>query len=111
MNAIHDIDALSMAMPYCHVVVPDSEMAGLLSRSGAGPRHGTKIITKLSALPGVLPELAGKAKDAPGDQTGWDWAGPWDGYCLDWAELVDGARRQPGYQRERLPETWQALIQ
>jgi hypothetical protein len=95
MNAIHDIDALSMAMPYCHVVVPDSEMADLLSRSDAGPRHGTEIITKLSALPGVLPELAGKAREAPGDQTGWDWAGPWDGYCLDWADLVDGVRRQP----------------
>ena len=95
MNAIHDIDALSMAMPYCHVVVPDSEMADLLSRSDAGSRHGTKIITKLSALPGVLPELAGKAQDATGDQTGWDWAGPWDGYCLDWADLVDGVRCQP----------------
>jgi hypothetical protein len=95
MNAIHDIDALSMAMPYCHVVVPDSEMADLLSRSDAGSRHGTKIITKLSALPGVLPELAGKARDATGDQTGWDWAGPWDGYCPHWADLVDGVRRQP----------------
>ena len=95
MNTIHDIDALSMAMPYCHVVVPDSEMADLLSRSGAGPRHGTKIITKLSALPGALPEPAGKARDAPGDQTGWDRAGPWDGYFLDWADLVDGVRRQP----------------
>ena len=29
MNAIHDIDALSMAVPYCHVVVPDREMARL----------------------------------------------------------------------------------
>ncbi len=39
MNAIHDIDALSMAVPYCHVVVPDREMASLLSRSGSGPRR------------------------------------------------------------------------
>ena len=45
MNAIHDIDALSMALPYRHVVVPDREMAGPLSRFGSGPRHGTKIIT------------------------------------------------------------------
>jgi hypothetical protein len=51
MNAILDIDALSMAMPYCHVVVPDSEMADLLPLSGAGPRHGTKVITRLSDLP------------------------------------------------------------
>lgn len=25
MNAIHDIDALSLAVPYCHVVVPDKK--------------------------------------------------------------------------------------
>jgi hypothetical protein len=95
MNAIHDIDALSMAIPYCHVVVPDREMASLLSRSGTGPRHGTKIITTLAALPDVLPELTEHARNAPGDQTGWDWAGPWDGYCLDWASLLKSVRDQP----------------
>jgi hypothetical protein len=93
MNAIHDIDALSMAVPYCHVVVPDREMASLLSRSRTGQRYGTKIITTLCALPDVLPELAEQARDAPGDRTGWDWAGPWDGYCLDWQSLIE--RRTP----------------
>jgi hypothetical protein len=72
MNSIHDIDALSIAMPYCHVVVPDREMASLLARSGAGPRYGTKVITSLSGLPGVLLELTEQARNAPGDQTGWD---------------------------------------
>jgi hypothetical protein len=95
MNSIHDIDALSIAMPYCHVVVPDSEMASLLARSGAGPRYGTKVITSLSGLPGVLLELTEQARNAPGDQTGWDWAGPWDGYCLSWDDLIRSARRQP----------------
>jgi hypothetical protein len=88
MNAIHGIDALSMAVPYCHVVVPDREMASLLARSGTGPRYGTTIISRLSDLPGALPELAAQARNAVGDQTGWDWAGPWDGYCLDWEELT-----------------------
>jgi hypothetical protein len=91
MNAIHDIDALSMAVPYCHVVVPDREMTNLLSRSGAGPRHGTKIITTLSELPDALPELVEKAQYTLGDRTGWDWAGPWDGYCLDWNDLRKSA--------------------
>jgi len=50
MNAIHDIDALSMAVPYCHVVVPDREMDNLLSRSGTGPRYGTKINTVYGRL-------------------------------------------------------------
>jgi hypothetical protein len=92
MNAIHDIDALSMAVPYCHIVVPDREMTSLLSRSGAGPRHGTKIITTLSGLPDALRELAEQARNAPGDRTGWDWAGQWDGYCLDWNDLLKDAR-------------------
>ena len=95
MNAIHDIDALSMAVPYCHVVVPDREMTNLLSRSGTGPRHGTNIITTLSDLPDALPELAEQARNAPGDRTGWDWAGQWDGYCLDWNDLLKSAPSKP----------------
>ena len=95
MNAIHDIDALSMAVPYCHVVVPDREMASLLSRSRAAERHGTQIIAALPDLPDALPDLAGQARNTPGDRTGWDWAGPWDGYSLDWSELASSA---PGQQ-------------
>lgn len=87
MNAIHDIDALSIAIPYCHIVVPDGEMASLLSRSGTGPRCGTRIISSLLEMADALPELTEQARDAPGDPTGWDWAGQWDGYCLDWNEL------------------------
>ena len=95
MNAVHDIDALSMAVPYCHVVVPDREMASLLSRSRAVERHGTQIITALPDLPDALPGLAEQARTAPGDRTGWDWAGPWDGYCLDWSDLASSATNQP----------------
>lgn len=95
MNAIHDIDALSIAVPYCHVVVPDREMASLLSRSRTAERHGTRIIAALSALPDVLPDLADQAQDAPGDRTGWDWADPWDGYCLDWPDLLRHTPGQP----------------
>jgi hypothetical protein len=72
MNAVHDIDALSMAVPYCHVVVPDREMASLLFRSRAAERHGTQVITALPDLPDALPGLAEQARDAPGDRTGWD---------------------------------------
>lgn len=94
INAVHDIDALSMAVPYCHVVVPDREMASLLSRSRAAERHGTQIIAALRDLPDALPGLAEQARNAPGDRTGWDWAGPWDGYCLDWSELISSAPDQ-----------------
>lgn len=96
MNAVNDIDALSMAVPYCDIVVPDREMASLLSRSRTAQRFGTRIIPDLSALPDALPDLAEQARTAPGDQTGWDWAGPWDGYCMDLSELQRSAPRQPG---------------
>ena len=99
MNAIHDIDALSMAVPYCHVVVPDSEMASLLSRSRAAERYQTQIITALPDLPDALPGLAEQAQNAPGDRTGWDWAGPWDGYCLDWNDLYKSAPSKPSAAR------------
>jgi hypothetical protein len=82
-------------VPYCHVVVPGREMTSLLSGSDTGQRYGTKIITTLSALPDALSEFVEQARSAQGDKTGWDWAGPWDGYCLDRADLIDGARRQP----------------
>ena len=95
MNPVYDIDALSMAIPYCHVVVPDREMADLLSRSDTGPRHGTKIIATLSDLPDALHELTEQARNAPGDRTGWDWAGQWDGYCLDWNELLKSVPTKP----------------
>jgi hypothetical protein len=95
MNAVHDIDALSLAVPYCHVVVPDREMASLLSRSRAAERYGTQIIAALPDLPDALPDLAKQARNAPGDRTGWDWAGPWDGYCLDWSDLINNAPGQP----------------
>lgn len=95
MNAVHDIDALSMAVPYCHIVVPDREMASLLSRSRAAERYGAQIITALPDLPDVLSGLAEQARNAPGDRTGWDWAGPWDGYCLDLSDLASSATGQP----------------
>ena len=95
VNAIHDLDALSMAVPYCHVVVPDREMANLLSRSRSAERHRTQIITALPDLPDALPGLAKQARNAPGDRTGWDWACPWDGYCLDWNDLYKNAPSKP----------------
>ena len=64
MNAIHDTDAPAWPVPHCHVVVPEREMASLLSRSGIGPCDGTKIITTISELPHALPELAEQARNA-----------------------------------------------
>lgn len=51
MNALFDVDALGIAVPYCHVVVPDREMANLLSRSKAGPRSGTRTSRDCGTCP------------------------------------------------------------
>lgn len=99
MNAIHDIDAVSLAVPYCHIVVPDKEMTDFLTRSHAGQRNGTQIVRELTDLPDLLPGLVDAAQPAGGDITGWDWAGPGEGLCLDINDLLAATRAeccQPG---------------
>ena len=94
MNAIHDIDAVSLAVPYCHVVLPAKEMADLLARSGAEERAGTRIARHLDDLPALLPDLVCQARAAGGDVTGWDWAGPGEGFC-PLEDLLEGLPGQP----------------
>jgi len=95
MNAIHDIDALSLAVPYCHVVVPDKEMAYLLTRSRAGERSRTRIAGRLDELPDMLADLVSQARSAGGDLTGWDWTKPGEEFCLDVEELLKDLPSQP----------------
>jgi hypothetical protein len=95
MNAVNDIDAVSLAVPYCHVVVPDKQMAHFLTTSRAGERNQTQIVRKLTDQPDLLPDLASAARAASGDVTGWDWAGPGDGFCLDMNDLLASRLNQP----------------
>ncbi|WP_371579562.1 hypothetical protein [Streptomyces sp. NBC_01314] len=94
VNALHDIDALSMAVPYCHVVVPDREMADLLSRSRAGQRNGTRVLSRLRDLPGELTALRDQVPPAA-DAIGSDWVGPGEGFCTDGEELRATAPGHP----------------
>jgi hypothetical protein len=94
MNAVHDIDALSMAVPYCHVVVCDAEMAHFLARAKTGQRHGTAVVPKLPDLPIALAPLMEAAQVADGDGPGWEWASPGDDYCVDMADLIGSAPTQ-----------------
>jgi hypothetical protein len=95
MNAINDIDAVSLAVPYCHVVVPDKQMAHFLITSHAGERNQTQIVRKLTDLPGLLPDLTSAAQAASDDANGWDWAGLGDGFCLDMNDLLASRPNQP----------------
>jgi hypothetical protein len=87
VNALHGIDALSIAVPYCHVVVPDREMADLLSRSRAGQRHGTRILSRMRDLPDKLAALQEQARFADDGAIGSDWVGPGESFCIDGEEL------------------------
>ena len=87
VNTVHNIDALSMAVPYCHVVVPDSEDGRPPGRSKAGQRSGTQVLSKLNQLPDALGVLMEQAQqlDTPADN--WELALPGETFCTDEAVL------------------------
>ncbi|RZU36706.1 hypothetical protein EV284_4209 [Streptomyces sp. BK022] len=84
-NTVHDIDAVSRAVPYCHVVVPDREIADLVGRSEAGPRNGTYVLRGLRDLPDVLADLTTQAVQSGRD--GEDWVRHGEDFCMDLADL------------------------
>ena len=86
-NDLHDIDALSQAIPYCHAVVTDKDAADRAKRTGGGERNGTAVLSKLDQLVELLPDLVQRAQAIGGDPTGWDAAGPGEGFM---ATLSDG---------------------
>lgn len=79
VNMMHDIDALSLAIPYCHIVVPDRDAADLLTRSNAHTRYGTHVTSRLRDLPAALAEL--DISDGLQNLSGWDEVGPPAPFC------------------------------
>lgn len=73
---IYDTDAVAIAVPYCHVVVPDGAAADALARRRTGHRTGTLVTKKLDELIEALPDLVERAMQLP-DPSGWDrvWPG------------------------------------
>src|SRR5579884_206435 len=69
---VYDTDAVAIAVPYCHVVVPDGAAADALVRRKTGHRTGTVVTKKLDEFMEELPELAsGRANSqTPADGTG-----------------------------------------
>ncbi|MDE1161989.1 MAG: hypothetical protein PW792_08590 [Acidobacteriaceae bacterium] len=53
-NDIFDIDALSLAMPYCDVVVTEKACAHILRTAKIDQRMNTALLTNLQELPEVL---------------------------------------------------------
>lgn len=80
-NMLRDVDALSISVPYCHLVVAHRDATTLLRRTGADRRHGTVVISSIDDLPEHLELLSDSSTDT---STGWDSLGPDDGeYHLD----------------------------
>lgn len=77
-NMLRDIDALSLAIPYCHVVVTDKDAADLLRRTGASTRHDTSVVAKLHSLPELLDDITSSVGDVA-TMTSWEELGPNDG--------------------------------
>jgi hypothetical protein len=70
-NDLYDTDAMSIAVPYCAVVVADKAVADALGRVKASERHGTLVTPKLDELARVLPLMVEAARDLP-DSSGWE---------------------------------------
>ncbi|WP_328512919.1 hypothetical protein OHB25_59035 [Streptomyces mirabilis] len=87
LNTVHDIDAVSLAVPYCHAVVPDREIADLMGRSKAGPRNGTHVLRGLRDLPDVLADLTAQIEAPDGDPDGEDWVRDGEEFCMALADL------------------------
>lgn len=79
ISDIHDIDALSMAIPYCHIVVADKDATVGARLSPGVAASGTRLL-KMPELPGALTELAKRAAALPDDGDGWDWLAPGAGF-------------------------------
>ena len=78
-NDIYDTDAMSIAVPYCAVVVADKAVADALGRVRAEERHGTLITSNLEELAEVLPDMVRHAHSLP-DPSGWETFAPGVGF-------------------------------
>jgi hypothetical protein len=91
-NDVYDTDAMSIAVPYCAVVVADKAVVDALRRVKAGERHGTLITGKLDELAKVLPKMVRHAQTLP-DPSGWETFAPGVGFSpLAPEQLVEEIR-------------------
>jgi hypothetical protein len=80
VNDLHDVDAVSLAIPYCDVVVGDKATVDSVHKAGGDVRNGTRVISRPSELTEVLSELKRDADALGGDRSGWEWFAPGVGF-------------------------------
>jgi hypothetical protein len=79
-NMLRDIDALSVAVPLCDMVVCDRDALHLLRRSGAPDRYGTTVTENLEDLPDLLTDLTMHPRARETDISDWSSIGSGDGF-------------------------------
>lgn len=96
LNDVYDIDAMSIAVPYCAVVVADKAVTDALHRLKTGDRQGTLVTGRLEELNDVLPEMVEHASTLP-DASGWESLSPGVGFRpLNPEQVAEEMRRRLG---------------
>ncbi|GGD76920.1 hypothetical protein [Microbacterium murale] len=103
-NMLRDIDALSIAIPYCDVVVADKDAAALVNRTKAPDRYGSAVISRLEDLLTLLPALIDTASSIAEDPTGWIQVAPGVSFTLTPPRPLTHAERTAGYVVRMLDE-------
>lgn len=93
-NMLRDIEALSIAIPYCHVVVADRDAVDIAGRTRTPARYGTTVLSNLCELPDLLTDLSAVARTQGEDPSDWTTVGPGEGFSTvppeELAEVPDG---------------------
>lgn len=87
---IYDADAMTIAVPYSHIVVVDGAAADALIRRKTGNRTGTLVTKKLDDLMDAIPDLEQRARQLP-DPSGWDRVCRGVGYRPEGPQAGDGS--------------------
>jgi hypothetical protein len=95
LNDLYDTDAMSLAVPYCDVVVADKATVDALVRAKTGERTGTLVTSRPDELLEVLPDLVARAR-LLADPSGWDRVAPGVGWAPMSPEEFAAAHGCPG---------------
>lgn len=66
-NDIHDIDALSVAIPYCDIVVTERHFYTQVSKTTLAERFNTVILRRLEDLPAAIEAFHEKGPEQGGE--------------------------------------------
>jgi hypothetical protein len=77
-NMLRDIEAMTVAIPYCDVVMMDKDAVHLAGKVRAPERYGTRMITQMGELVDVLPDMEARVSAHAGEPPGWSMLGPYE---------------------------------